>query len=51
MLISKEKLLEALPEEMPQWNADDWTNGYNDCLEEIIHIIENFGKDEGEDEV
>lgn len=52
MLIDKEKLLEALPEKMHQVYEDDfWTGGYNFCLIEITHIIENFGKDEGEDEV
>lgn len=51
MLIDKEELLEALPERMPIWGAGEWEFGYNRCLAEIINIIVEFGKDEGEDEV
>ena len=51
MLIDKEELLEALPDLLLQWSEDEWSSGYNFCLKEITHIIENFGKDEGEDEI
>ena len=44
--IVKQAILEALPEELPTWDVDDWADGYNGCLQEITHIIENFGKKE-----
>lgn len=41
-LISREDLLNAMPEPELNFMDDDYITGYNDCLMEIIGIIQAF---------